>query len=152
MSPFVSAATWPSHRIPNPRRDLNGCQSFPVLGLVAREKSAPLQGRETGQPSAPSGQSVDNEMPENEYRLRKPIRSRFIHAPEKSLSISRGFSRVFFASRLSSLGLSTPYQQTAPCLCIYFICLFTLRKRFSFAIIVYRVRKIKGYQKKEKKW
>lgn len=23
---------------PNPRRDLNGCQSFPVLGLVAREK------------------------------------------------------------------------------------------------------------------
>lgn len=31
-----------SHRIPNPRRDLNGCQSFPVLGLVAREKSVPF--------------------------------------------------------------------------------------------------------------
>lgn len=35
---------------PNPRRDLNGCQSFPVLGLVAREK-LPCKGVKRARPT-----------------------------------------------------------------------------------------------------
>lgn len=41
-SKLLSSRESPSYRTANPCRNLNGCQSFPVLGLVARRKVSAL--------------------------------------------------------------------------------------------------------------
>lgn len=76
---------------PNPRRDLNGCQSFPVLGLVAREK-LPCKGVKL----APVGPFLaNNESLGHECWLRKRITNDLYTRLEKrsSLSLSPLFDR-----------------------------------------------------------
>lgn len=69
---------------PNPRRDLNGCQSFPVLGLVAREK-LPCKGVKL----APVGPFLaNNESLGHECWLRKRITNDLYTRLEKRSSLS----------------------------------------------------------------